>query len=161
MTARMDDNLAEEQAEAIAELLPAIMRRLFAGDGDPVSELPLAQLRVCAMLRQGARSMSAMSRELRVSLSALTQIADRLERAGLVQRVAEPNDRRIRCLQLTDSGEERMRRQVRYRSERVLAVLGRLDPEERLGIRAALDRLSEACHGIKRRDAAVLQQECD
>ena len=46
------------------------------------AELPLAQLRVCGVLCDGPRPMSAVSRELGVSLSAMTQIADRLERAG-------------------------------------------------------------------------------
>ena len=53
--------------------------------------------------------MSALSRELGVSLSALTQIADRLERARLVKRTAAEDDRRVRCLQLTARGEKMMR----------------------------------------------------
>ena len=50
--------------------------------------------------------MSALSREFGVSLSAMTRIADRLERARLVKRVAEGGDRRIRHLQLTPRGEK-------------------------------------------------------
>ena len=45
--------------------------------------------------------MSSLGRELGVSLSAITQIADRLERAGLVTRVAKGGDRRVRRLELT------------------------------------------------------------
>ena len=98
-----------EQAETIATLLPALMRQLTAGDDDPAAELPLAQLRVCSVLCGGPRPMSALGRELGVSLSAMTQIADRLERARLVKRVAKGGDRRVRCLQLTDGGEKIMR----------------------------------------------------
>jgi len=57
-----------------------------AGLNDPAVELPLAQLKVCSLLYGGPLSMSAWA-ELGVSLSAMTQIADRLERARLVKRV--------------------------------------------------------------------------
>ena len=85
--------------------------------------MPLAQLRVCGILYDGPRPMSALSRELGVSLSAMTQIADRLERARLVNRVAEGADRRIRCLQLTERGQKLMRSREDARNRRVLAVL--------------------------------------
>ena len=59
-----------------------MMRQLFSADDHLAAELPLAQLRVCGMLYDGPHPMSVLSRELGVSLSAMTQIADRLERAG-------------------------------------------------------------------------------
>jgi len=71
-----------EQARAITACLPAVMRQLFTFEDDPIEELPLAQLRICSLLYGEPRSMSALSRELGVSLSAITQVADRLERRG-------------------------------------------------------------------------------
>lgn len=68
-----------DEAKRMTELLMSLMRDIFAVD-DQASELPMRQLRVCAMLYEGSRSMSSLSRELGVSLSAMTQIADRLER---------------------------------------------------------------------------------
>jgi DNA-binding MarR family transcriptional regulator len=151
----MNDELVVEQAKTITKLLPVIMRSLFTGEHDPTAELPLAQLRVCSILQYGSRSMSSLSRELGVSLSALTQIADRLERANLVHRVSEANDRRIRCLQLTPGGEQMMRRQLAYRSERVLTVLKHMPTEKRGDVQAALEGLLEVCLAIKGREAAV------
>ena len=97
----MAEPIEVQQAKAIASLMPALMRMLSSFDDDPAAELPLAQLRVCTILSDGPRSMSALSREFGVSLSAMTRIADRLERAGLVTRVARDDDRRVRRLQLT------------------------------------------------------------
>ena len=49
---------------------------------DPADDLPLAQLRVCSLLVGGDRSISCLSRELGITMSATTQLADRLERTG-------------------------------------------------------------------------------
>ena len=89
--------------------------------------------------------MSALSRALGVSLSALTQIADRLERARLVKRVAEENDRRVRCLQLTPRGETMMRKRRKERVLRAFAVLQRLSPPQRELVRTSLEILVNAC----------------
>ena len=61
----------------------------------------------------------------------MTQIADRLERARLVKRVAEGNDRRVRCLQLTARGEKMMRKRREARVLRTLAVLEHLAAQQR------------------------------
>ena len=75
---RVDEAGTLHRAGAVASELVILGRYLFAGDDDPIAELPLAQLRVCGILYHGRRSMS-VSKELGVSLSAMTQIADRLD----------------------------------------------------------------------------------
>ena len=122
-----------EIAEAVAGLIPRLARGLTSSVKDPADDLPLAQLRLCGILGEGPQPMSAVSRALGVSLSALTQIADRLERAGLVKRVAEGSDRRVRCLQLTARGEKMMRKRREVRVLRTLAVLEHLSPAARGG----------------------------
>jgi DNA-binding MarR family transcriptional regulator len=144
-----------EQAQAIASLLPSLVRRLFVLADDLASELPLAQLRVCAILYGGPRPMSTLSRETGVSLSAMTQIADRLERAGLVRRVAEGSDRRIKCLQLTPHGEKTMRLREAARVERISAALKHLSPQARKQVLAGLERLMDACASMGEQGAVM------
>jgi DNA-binding MarR family transcriptional regulator len=98
--------------------------------------------------------MSALSRELGVSLSALTQIADRLERARLVKRVAFGCDRRVRHLQLTERGENLMRVREVARTQRVLAALEHLSPEAREEVTAAMQALLNACRAVEGQDVA-------
>jgi DNA-binding MarR family transcriptional regulator len=98
--------------------------------------------------------MSSLSDELGVTLSALTQIADRLESAGLVTRVARGSDRRVRYLQLTERGETVMRLREDARVRRTLAVLERLSPGAREEVTAALETLFNACTAIRGQDAA-------
>ena len=98
--------------------------------------------------------MSAPDRELGVSLDAMTQIADRLECARLVKRVAQGDDRRVRCLQLTERGEKIMRLAPRVRIQgRVSAVMEHLTPTARQDVLASLQTLlSSACMTLRGQD---------
>ena len=137
------------QATTFVSRLIELSRQVFVADDDQVSELSLAQLRVCGSLFRGPQRMSALSRELRMSLSAMTQIADRLERARLVQRVAEGTDRRIKRLQLTPRGEKIMRIREDSRIQRVLAVLQHLSPNRRDEVLNSLETFISACGEVK------------
>lgn len=137
------------QAQAVISILPAVMRNLFGLDDDLATELPLAQLRVCSILQDGPRSMSMLSREMGVSLSAMTQIADRLERSRLVKRVSEDTDRRVRCLQLTPHGERLMHRRDEERLQSAEAVLRHLSPSARNEMLKNLEMLLQACFAAK------------
>ncbi len=149
----MDPIGTMEQAQTTARLLHELLRQLAAGvEDDPVVNLPLAQLRVCAVLYQGPRPMSALSRELGVSLSAMTQLADRLERAQLVKRVAQGGDRRVRCLQLTERGEKMMRCHEEIRVRRISTALEQLHPNARKQVTAALQTMIQACLATKEQD---------
>lgn len=140
----MDDQLQTQSLE-IAELLPILIRRLFLLETEgPTADLPVAQLRACGLLRSGQRSMSELSRDLGISLSAVTQLADRLERSGLVERVTERGDHRIKCIQLTDHGRQVVGDRARKRTERIRAVLSRLSPEDRQMALDGLKALSNA-----------------
>jgi DNA-binding MarR family transcriptional regulator len=132
------------QAKAMTTLLMSLVRDLFVVD-DQASELPMRQLRVCAILHEGSRSMSSLGRELGVSLPAMTQIADRLERAGLVKRSFEGTDRRVRCLQLTPRAQRIMRFREDSRIERASTALNHLEPQQRDNVLAMLQALQTAC----------------
>jgi DNA-binding MarR family transcriptional regulator len=138
-------------AESLTGLLPRLVRGLSSpgvskpGKKELVDDLPLAQLRLCGMLGEGPRAMSVLSRELGVSLSALTQTADRLERVRLVKRTSADEDRRVRCLQLTPRGERMMRKRRDARLRSNLAVLEQLSASERQLVHTAMETLVSAC----------------
>ena len=138
------NNVLPDEAKTVADLLLTFMRQLNAGLDDPVVNLPLGQLRVCGTLRGGPLPMSAIGRELGASLSAMTQIADRLERARLVKRVPRGDDRRVRCLQLTERGEKMMRLHEQTRVRRMSDVLENLSCEEREEVADVLKTLIRA-----------------
>jgi DNA-binding MarR family transcriptional regulator len=132
-----------EQASRLEALLPGVMRRLFTLEpGHPIAELPLGQLRVCTLLQHGPQSVSLLADELAISASAITQLADRLERAGLVERTREGvSDRRQRLLRLTAAGEAAMTSRRLQRQERACGALARLDAAQRHQLLESLEAL--------------------
>jgi DNA-binding MarR family transcriptional regulator len=154
------DREVSEQATLAAAILPKLMRQMFSVD-DPLNDLPLAQLRVCGMLFEEPRSMSALSRELGVSLSAMTQLADRLERVGLVERVPEGSDRRVRMLCLTQQGQRIIQNHRAGRIGCVAAVFRHLSPASRTEILAALETLLRACEASKRSAPAASRGDAE
>jgi DNA-binding MarR family transcriptional regulator len=145
-----DDN---DHASALERILPEIARRMFTvPPGSPLAELPNAQLKVCSLLLEGRRTMSQIGEEMNISVSAVTQIADRLEKAGMVRRVSDDsgadNDRRHRYLALTEFGEDLLQARRAQRRTRVAAVLSRIPAHEREAIRHALERLLVASREV-------------
>ena len=140
-----DDPLVARQAAELETLLPTLMQRLFTLDRDsPVYDLPLAQLRVCSLLQSGPRTLSTLSQDLYISVSAITQVADRLERAGMVERISGAEDRRVRLLQLSPLGLERMQSRRAFRTERTKEALLQLSEVERHTVLEAVTLLLDA-----------------
>jgi DNA-binding MarR family transcriptional regulator len=87
--------------------------------------------------------MSSVANVLRCDRSAVTWITDRLEERGYVERRADPNDRRVKLLALTDEGR-RVRQEIRARLAVPPEALARLTKTEQRALRdllrKALDR---------------------
>jgi len=74
-------------------------------------------------------SMRAFAEELACDPSNVTGLVDRVERLGLVDRIPDPGDRRIRILTLTSQGR-RLRNRINQEVARDLAVALGLKPED-------------------------------
>jgi len=134
-----------EQAIRVERLMPDILRRMFTlGNDATISEMPLSQLRICSYLQDGPRSMSEVSAELRMSCSAVTQIADRMERSGLVERVPALDDRRLKHLHLTERAKVAMEARRERRTRRVQEALALLPDGTREDLLYALEQLWQA-----------------
>jgi DNA-binding MarR family transcriptional regulator len=148
------DSLVVEQARTLDSTLMAVARQVLVDD-DAAAELPLRQFRVCMALYDGPRSMSHLSRDLRFSLSAMTQIADRLERAGMVTRWFEGTDRRVRRLRLTPRARRMLRLREEDRIRRIAAMLSRMPESARDSALQALQTLRLAADSDRFEHAAV------
>lgn len=141
----MTHETLQTQAAEVEWMLPHLMRRLFTLDPDhPLAEMPIAQLRLCGLLQCGPQTFSCLSDALGISPSAVTQMADRLERVNMVERAPEEDDRRVKRLRLTATGAEQMRARRDTRREHVEAALCRLSPEARETVVRGLRALLEA-----------------
>jgi len=127
-------------AERLLRSLHHVVRELMIVD-DGAADLPLRQYRVCVLLFERPWSMTEISREMGMSSSAMSQIADRLEQAGFVTRHVEDGDRRVRRLRLTERGETLMRSREAIRLDRTHRVLSHLTTAQRQQALDALDLL--------------------
>lgn len=138
----MTDDTLLEQAAQLENLLPRIMRKLFTLEQDhPATELPLSQLRVCMILQHGPRCLSALGDELGISVSAVTQLTDRLERAGFVERTAGEEDRRMKRVAMTAQGNALMTARRETRVQRAQNALAGMTSGERAVVLNALELL--------------------
>jgi DNA-binding MarR family transcriptional regulator len=67
-------------------------------------------LRGLDWLADGAKAAGELSRGTGLSSAATTTLIDRLERRGLVQRVADPTDRRLVLVEMTPAAREQVGR---------------------------------------------------
>jgi DNA-binding MarR family transcriptional regulator len=136
----MNHDELTERAEQLEALLPMAMRALHSGATDPLSEVPLAQLKFLRSLFASSRTLTDLANELHHSVSSATQIVSRLEDSGYVRRVLSTDDRRVRVVELTTAGKELMRGRRANRVERAREVLASLSDWEQEAIITSLER---------------------
>lgn len=108
----------------------------------------LPRFDVMAALYQagGPMRMSDLSKRLLVSNGNASTIVNRLEKDGLVRRVAEAGDRRVVKVQLTEDGRAQFEEQATGHEEVVDDLLGALDHDDLDMIRDLL-RKAEGAEG--------------
>ncbi|GLZ03072.1 hypothetical protein Acsp03_05390 [Actinomadura sp. NBRC 104412] len=100
--------------------------------------------------RSGPRRITVLAAEEGVTQPAMTQLVSRLERDGLAERIAEPGDRRVVAVRITETGRAELTRLRRIQATRLAALLAELPAADRAAIAAALpalDRLTERACG--------------
>jgi DNA-binding MarR family transcriptional regulator len=137
----------------IAEIIDAQqqLQRSFAEDRThPLFQSPLtmSQLRLLLILqRGGAVGGQELARAMGVSLATLTGIVDRMVAHGLVTRREDPNDRRVRRIELTDEGARLADSIITAGTQRLQQRLARIPPEDLELVLKALHLLCQAAPG--------------
>jgi DNA-binding MarR family transcriptional regulator len=107
-------------------------------------DVSLAQLRLLLVLDELGRSSSTRcAQALGVAGSSVTRLADRLDASGHLARGADPSNRSVVTLELTDAGRRVVQQVVAHRRRALTTVLDRLDSAERRACAAVLRRLHE------------------
>lgn len=131
----------EKLAENLITFIPLLHKKLMKGfraDGIPKQQLWLLN----DLSDNNGKTMSYYSEKMMIPKSNLTLIADKLIDGGLIERVFDPNDRRIIILKITEKGEKYL-----YKfKEKVVKEM-----EERLGLYSDNDirRLNELIEEMK------------
>jgi DNA-binding MarR family transcriptional regulator len=87
------------------------------------------------------RSPGQLSADLRISSGAMTNRLDRLEEAGLIRRLPDPDDRRSLQVELTDAGWRAWQDSVGAQAQKESLVAAALDEDEKAALNDLLRRL--------------------
>ena len=138
--------LTNEDHEALlsilvtGELLRKESTRLFAPLGITGAQFNVLIL-LYAQTEDGTMSQSDLGRLLTVHRSNVTGLVDRLEKQGLVRRLADENDRRVYRIALTDAGRDAAKQGEDLYLGRIHAIMSVLDPEEWRALASSLEKI--------------------
>ncbi|MEV5479291.1 MarR family winged helix-turn-helix transcriptional regulator [Streptomyces sp. NPDC003631] len=94
--------------------------------------------------REGPYRLTELARAERVSQPNMTQLVTRMERAGLVRRVADSSDGRGVLVQATETGLEVFRQRRTEHAEALRELVEELTGPEQRAVKAALPALARA-----------------
>ena|SRR5215211_4531341 len=108
-------------------------------------ELPLAffeSLLFISRARGGSMRVGDLARALRVTVGGTSKLVDRIERAGLIAREPDPDDRRASRVALTTAGKRTLTAAVKTYEAEVSSILGGvLSPAEQQQMSDYVSRL--------------------
>ena len=137
----------KEDVRSILKLQDEIVQRRAVWDSGPWLELNMSTPQLKALLLisdEEAIRMRELARKLGGSFSNATVLVDRLVDRGLVERLPDPDDRRVVLVRATGEGQALIEQLVtswRALSESVLDVM---DAEDLAALRRGLAALLEA-----------------
>lgn len=129
----------KETAEHLLDLqalLTRFVRAAMIDAADPEDRLTTTHIRAMRLLISGVKYASEIAKRLDITPASASELVETLVRKGLVERHAEPGDRRCSRLVLTEAGTDR------YKSARNHAVEAMSERLDNLG-ELTLERLRD------------------
>lgn len=137
-------------ADQLADVVTRLRRALRRGTRTtvPSESLPMAQVELLQQLAaQPGSRVNDLAADLRLAPNTVSTLLAQLSDAGMVQRSADPADRRSRRLSLTGTGSHQLHAWQQAQQAMLARALGRIDPADRAAVLLALpalERLSVA-----------------
>ncbi|HEX3963763.1 MAG TPA: MarR family transcriptional regulator [Trebonia sp.] len=130
---------ADEQsltsAAAVYGLLTTLLRRA-------PRDISLTSLATLSTLdRAGAKRITELAAIEGVTQPSMTTLIAGLEKAGLVERSGDPNDRRVSMVSLTVAGRDYIRHRRQVGTETFATLVSELPPDEAAALAAAVPAL--------------------
>ena len=140
--------------------LGAVMRTYLQTTAHALADVPggpRGYQVLTASVREEPPTQLVLARRLGLDRTVMTHLVDALEDAGLVERRADPADRRARRLVATRAGASLLDALDRRLADVEEGVLSALDPDERRTLRELLAKV--AVRGCPPADACTVAQE--
>jgi DNA-binding MarR family transcriptional regulator len=142
----MQDQEEWGKQESLSDSFRAVSRRLRIQSQKALApwDVTPGQARALGVLsRHGPVRLGTLSEHLRIAPRSATEVADGLEARGLVERTADPSDRRAVLLRATPAGR-RVRDEVNAaRAADARALFGRLPAVDRATLARILRELAQ------------------
>ncbi|HZF51282.1 MAG TPA: MarR family transcriptional regulator [Polyangiaceae bacterium] len=154
---------AQEQIalRAWVRILTVHKRALAAIRDDLEHEMTLPRFDLLAnLVRSDGQTLASLSRSMLVTAGNLTGLVDRAARDGMVERRADPEDRRAWRVHLTPKGQRVFREVERRHAARVARLFSPLSHADLEALVRLLDRIREPLRGseVARMRGARLSQ---
>ncbi len=154
---------AQEQIalRAWVRILAVHKRALAAIRDDLEHEMTLPRFDLLAnLVRSDGQTLASLSRSMLVTAGNLTGLVDRAARDGMVERRADPEDRRAWRVHLTPKGQRVFREVERRHAARVARLFSPLSHADLEALVRMLDRIREPLRGseVARMRGARLSQ---
>lgn len=109
------------------------------------TELSLLQAYALAhLVFKGPIKISDLCEHMMVSPAAASQLVDRLEKLDMVERIADPNDRRVRKISVLDKGEKFVQEHFEFSQGWLSEIPANIGPEQEAQITALLSMLIQS-----------------
>jgi DNA-binding MarR family transcriptional regulator len=134
--------------DRMSELKPALDRKMRVRLPEDLQAdlqaVTIHQLDALRLLERDGLRMRELARELDISEPASTALADRLVRNGLVERLADPADRRTVRLELSEAGRDLMSRWGTHRRQAMTVAFEVLSDRQLSALIDILETLAAA-----------------
>ena len=146
------DDVSESRQELMARVIDVLDEVTRSGPYSVSPEwftldLSMPQMRVVfLLLQEGSLRMNELASTLDVSMSRATGLADSLVEKNLINRWADPEDRRSVLCALTEQGHELSRRLLAARRSRWEERLSPLTRDELLEVCRAMEPVQKVVH---------------
>lgn len=135
--------------QSLNDVFTNVMKQIFltpVSSCDPAqNDMTWSQRKILVFLEEhGPQKMSTVARQICVTLSAATAIVDKLVRAELVYREADPTDRRVIRIGLSEKGGELLSESLKVQARCFEDILEKLEPTKRAELVDAFRKI----HGL-------------
>ncbi|KUO63836.1 MAG: MarR family transcriptional regulator [Gracilibacter sp. BRH_c7a] len=98
---------------------------------------------LCIIYEKGQVTMGELCKEISSACSTATDLADKLEKAGYVERIREKRDRRVVRLNILVKGEKLVKSVIERRAETLRQILETFDQEDRMKMISFFETLTD------------------
>lgn len=140
----MDERVREKISDDLIALLPFYHKKIFRPQ-QGVSGMQIAQYRTLGVLfrEKKSLSMSELGKQLYISKPYMTVLVDQLIQEGYVERLRDPEDRRIVNISITRKGARYLKQAASHHRDTIRGLLDTLEPQD-------LDDLSSSLSTIRK-----------